>query len=65
MKGNLMKQIACVILSVWLLAACAPEVGTEKWCNSMDEKPKGDWTANDAKAYAKHCVLNNYVDEEG
>jgi hypothetical protein len=48
---------------VVLLAACAPEVGTEKWCESMEDKPKGDWTGNEAKAYAKHCILGNYVDD--
>ncbi len=39
------------------LAACAPEVGSDRWCEAMGDKPKGDWTANDATAYAKHCVL--------
>ncbi|MCX4189785.1 DUF3012 domain-containing protein [Methylophaga sp. OBS3] len=23
----------------------------------MKEKPKGDWTANEAGDYAKHCLL--------
>ena len=41
-----------------LLCACAPEVGSQRWCDAMDEKPKGDWTANEAMDYAKHCVLD-------
>ncbi len=39
------------------LAACSPDVGSEDWCDDMKEKPKGDWTANDAADFAKHCVL--------
>lgn len=46
------------------IAACAPEVGTKKWCENMKDTPKGDWTANEAKAYAGHCLLENYVDED-
>ena len=40
-----------------LLAACAPEVGSEAWCAAMKEKPKGDWSANEAADYTKHCVF--------
>ncbi|WP_193181237.1 DUF3012 domain-containing protein [Nisaea sediminum] len=39
------------------LAACSPEVGSEKWCANMKEKPKGEWTANEATDFAKHCLL--------
>lgn len=40
------------------VAGCAPEVGSEKWCQQMKEKPKGDWSANEAADFAKHCVFN-------
>ena len=59
-----MKVIVGIVLSLVLLAACAPEVGTQKWCEQLDEKPNGEWTVNEAKAYAKHCVFENYVDKE-
>lgn len=39
------------------LTACSPEVGSEEWCADMKEKPKGDWTANEAADFAKHCIL--------
>jgi len=39
------------------VAACAPEVGSPKWCTQMKEKPKGDWTANEAGEFAKNCIL--------
>ena len=38
------------------LAGCSP-VGSEGWCNDMKAKPKGDWSANEAADFAKHCVL--------
>ncbi|MBW2690040.1 MAG: DUF3012 domain-containing protein [Deltaproteobacteria bacterium] len=58
-----MIRILTVCLVV-LLAACAPEVGSEKWCENMEDQPKGDWTGNEAKAYAKYCILGNYVDDK-
>ncbi|QFU21172.1 DUF3012 domain-containing protein [Shewanella eurypsychrophilus] len=39
------------------LSGCAPEVGSDKWCKQMEEKDKGDWSANEAGDYAKHCVF--------
>ena len=39
------------------LSACAPEVGSERWCKAMQEKAKADWTANEAADYAKHCLF--------
>lgn len=43
-----------VLLS--FLVACAP-VGSEAWCKKMADKPKGDWTANEASEYAKNCIF--------
>ena len=43
--------------TVLLLSACAPEVGTEAWCKKQAEKPKGDWTSNEAADYTKHCLF--------
>jgi hypothetical protein len=59
-----MRGVGAALFAALCLAACAPEVGTEKWCDNMDDKPKGDWTANDAKAYAQYCVMRNYVDKD-
>lgn len=48
-----------IILSLSLLAApgCAPEAGSEAWCEQMDKKPKVDWSLNHASEYAKSCVF--------
>lgn len=55
-----MKMISLLLLAAALvLTGCAPEVGSKKWCEQLAEKPKGDWTANEAKDYAKHCLLRS------
>ena len=48
---------AVLCMLILLASACAPEVGSKEWCELMKEKPKGDWTANEAKDYAKHCLF--------
>ena len=53
---RIFQTIAFVGVFVFV-AACSPEVGSEAWCEDMKEKPKGDWTANEAADFAKHCVL--------
>ena len=52
------------LLLATLLAACEPEVGSDKWCENMVEKPKGDWTANEAAEFAKSCIFKTYDEEE-
>ena len=62
MKRILMSAALATILVAGV--ACAPEVGTEAWCKKMKDKPKADWTANEAADYAKYCVLGNYKDKK-
>jgi len=47
--------IGFIVLAL-LLSGCAP-VGSERWCNKMKEKDKGDWTASEAADFAKHCIF--------
>lgn len=49
--------LAIALIALGGLAACSPEVGSKEWCGKMKEKPKGDWSANEAADFAKHCVL--------
>ncbi len=56
LKSRLLSLTAMGLLSL-LLTACTPEVGSDKWCQNMESKPKGDWTANEATDYAKHCLF--------
>lgn len=51
------KVMVLLALGSVLLAGCAPEVGSKKWCAAMEKKPKGDWTANEAADFAKHCLF--------
>ncbi len=50
--------VTLLLLFVFGLAGCEPEVGSDRWCERMDERPAGDWSANDAMEYARHCVLD-------
>jgi hypothetical protein len=51
-----MLVLAGILASV---AACTPEVGSKRWCAMMRDKPRGDWTANEALDFARHCVLDD------
>lgn len=48
-----------MIVVMLALAACAPEPGSKAWCEDMNEKPAGDWTANEAAEYARSCVFTD------
>ena len=54
----LVARIAAVLGAVAWLSGCAPEVGSERWCQAMRDKPRGDWSANEALEFAKSCVLD-------
>ena len=49
--------LSLLVAALFTTLGCAPEVGSEAWCEKMKETPKGDWSTNDATAYAKHCVF--------
>jgi DUF3012 family protein len=55
-KGATRRMLVALGVAI-LLAACAPEVGSERWCEAMRDKPRGDWTANEALEYAKSCII--------
>lgn len=45
------------LLAALPLAACAPEVGSERWCTKMKETAARDWSLAEAGDFARHCVL--------
>ncbi len=57
--GVVTMAVRAVVIASLLTAAaaCAPEVGSKRWCTAMRDKARGDWTANEALEYARHCVL--------
>jgi len=53
-----------LLLVAALHAGCAPEVGSDEWCEDMADKAKGDWTANEATEFARSCIFKSYDDEK-
>ncbi|MDN3697212.1 MULTISPECIES: DUF3012 domain-containing protein [Vibrio] len=51
-----MKKALIVLFMAGQLMACT-EVGSKEWCQDMQDKPKGDWTANEAGDFATHCIF--------
>lgn len=49
--------LAAMGVAVVSLQGCSPEVGSKEWCAELKEKPKGDWSANEAKDFAKSCLF--------
>lgn len=56
MKKILQGALAALICLI--IGGCSPEVGSERWCEKLDKKPKGDWTMNEASDYAKYCIFD-------
>lgn len=58
MKGRLIGLALVILTAAAAITGCAPEVGSERWCAMMRDKPRGDWSTNEALDFARHCVLN-------
>lgn len=56
-------KILAVCSFLTFIAGCAPEVGGKDWCDDLEEKPKGDWSSNEALDYTKHCLITNRDEE--
>jgi len=52
-----MKKLIGLSVVVMFMVGCAPEIGSDDWCAQLKEKPKGDWTATEAKDFTKHCIF--------
>ena len=53
-----MKYTIGLVLLLGLLSACSPKVGSEAWCDELKQKDKGEWTVNEARDFARHCLFN-------
>jgi hypothetical protein len=51
------KKLLFLSLLLTQLIACSAEVGSDEWCENLEQKPKGDLTADEATDYAKHCIF--------
>lgn len=56
-------KVFLLLSLIFTLPACSPEVGSEAWCEDMVEKPKRDWTVNEAAEFAKSCVFKTYQND--
>ncbi|MEJ2444074.1 MAG: DUF3012 domain-containing protein [Exilibacterium sp.] len=54
---KILQSLLLVGVAITVLCGCSPKVGSEAWCEDMKEKPKGDWSTNEATDFAKHCVF--------
>jgi len=52
-----MKKAFLALIIIFPMLGCSPEVGSEKWCASLKEKPTGDWTQTETAEYAKNCII--------
>ena len=62
MRNSQYRQIGlslAAVASLALLSACADKTGSERWCETMSAKSKSEWTGDEAKNYAAHCVLES------
>ncbi len=50
-------SLSGLLVVMFVMTACTPKPGTPQWCDYMDQKAKGDWSANEATDYAKHCIF--------
>ncbi len=57
LKKNISTSSLAVLL--FMLSACAPDIGSDEWCANMKEKSKADWTASEVADFAKHCILKS------
>ncbi|MCP4431243.1 MAG: DUF3012 domain-containing protein [Gammaproteobacteria bacterium] len=55
---RILRTLALTSVFACLISACSPEIGSKEWCADLREKPKGDWSLNEAGDYTKHCLLN-------
>ena len=49
------KLAGLIVLSL-LLGAC-DRVGSDAWCEKLEENPKGKWTVEEKGQHTKYCVL--------
>jgi len=60
---DFLKIVILLLATSLLLTSCA-KVGSDAWCENLEEKPKGDWTVNEAGDYTRYCLMGINPDEE-
>ena len=51
-------KLKFLVLALFALSLTACDrVGSDKWCAKLKDKPKSDWTMEEAGDYTKYCVM--------
>jgi len=45
----------CAMLAL-LISGCTSDVGSDRWCAALSNKPKANWSEGDAADYTRHCI---------
>ena len=51
--------ISVMTIGSALLIGCTDKPGSEGWCEQMSAKSKSEWTGEEAKSFAAHCVFES------
>lgn len=49
-------SLSIILLTMFSLVGC-DRIGSESWCAKQKERPKAEWTLEEASDYTKYCVL--------
>jgi hypothetical protein len=49
-------KLSGLVVVILVLSAC-DRVGSDAWCESQKQRPKGDWTIDETSQYTKYCVF--------
>jgi hypothetical protein len=52
-------RLCLAVPIVIFLSACAPEFGSQAWCDDLEKKPKADWTDSEAINYGEYCLVQS------
>ncbi|MDA0631051.1 MAG: DUF3012 domain-containing protein [Proteobacteria bacterium] len=45
--------------AILLMVGCADKPGSEGWCNALSDRDKSSWTGEEARTYARYCILES------
>ena len=54
-----MIRTIAAIATLSVLSACSGGPGTEQWCEEKKAQSKSEWSGEDAKTFAKNCLLDS------
>jgi hypothetical protein len=55
--NTLWKKVGLLVVLLTFIGGCSPKVGSKEWCEAMNKKPKGEWSANEVQDFAKGCIF--------